>query len=663
MKRKAYACCMILIMCLSLCCPAYASFFADVDNPTCYASAVDWAVEKGITSGIAATNFEPETVCTEAEILTFIHRYMGTPKAVSSASVSDTASGRYYAEAVAWACEQKVVDGETFNAESLCTRSKAVEYLWKLAGRPATGDIEFSDVPSDAAYAQAVSWAVEHGITNGTSATTFSPDGVCSRGQIIALLYRYDALDAASSGREADSMDFAAKLSEIERLAAEAKSQFEKGDHTPLSEPVPYKILWLGYTHVTYQNLDFRMTDFDRKYLEAVVLNFEKVVEKYSGHNVDITIDLHFIDKTVPLTKDPNSNWLHLAKETAQTDIDAYTEQAYYDTVLTTVQTKGSENESRNRNMSGYGVYDVMLGLEFYGLESQMGYSTFNLYHPKKGIDQMDDPSEPVLYATSVALHEWLHQLEYLGELLGIEYPNTHAYQGPEYPGYEAVYADAADDEKLCAFYEAVLGGTVPFTDEGGNTRNVGIYPTMWRLVKRDALDAGSVTIQSSAGDSYLTGQTDEPTVTTAEHACIWQIRYGGTKGCILIPETVPEKQLTLSNAWDLEGNPLHMFQPNPNYPEAQLWQLTKNTNGTYCIRTAYSSGRAVTVENSGKAAVIQTAETPKETQTWIIKNICVKKARIAYGQPTAAGGRNSGELRGRSSYSNRRKSKGDVEH
>lgn len=145
------------------------------------------------------------------------------------------------------------------------------------------------------------------------------------------------------------------------------------------------------------------------------------------------------------------------------------------------------------------------------------------------------------------------------------------------------------------------------------------MYPKMWRLIKRDVLNIGYITIKSSNGDFYLTGQEKEPFVTTVDKVMKWEIHYGGTKGYILISEVQPQKQLTLSNAWDQEGNYLHIFQHNPNYPEAQLWQFTKNADGTYCIRTAYSSRRAVTVEKPGATAVIKSAETPSSKQKWMI--------------------------------------------
>lgn len=446
----------------------------------------------------------------------------------------------------------------------------------------------FTDAGGDAGCAGAVNWAAEKGT-------------------------------AAGPGGAADKPDLEARAKELDQLVAEAKRQFKADDHTPLSEPVSYKVLWLGYTQVTYGKLDFRMTASDREYLKAVALNFEKVVEEYAGPSVDISVDLHFVDKAVPLTKADDADWLYLNKTAAQADIDTYAAQMDYDTVFTTVQTAGNENARRNRGKDGYGVHEVMTGLKTHGMENQMGYSTFDLGKPEAGTYPLADPKIPSLYATAVAIHEWLHQLEYLGTLLDIEYPDTHAYMGPEeYPGYQKVVA-GKDNYDFCEFYKNVLGGTVPYTDKSG-TRHVGIYPAMWRLIKRDALNIGSFALKNGSGNLYLTAQEKEPTVTVSAQPSKWYIRYGGTKGYILMPETDPDRQLTLSNAWDGEGNNLHMFWANPGYPEAQLWRFTKNADGTYCIRTAYGSGRAVTAAKAGAAVVIKAAKSPNKAQTWTIE-------------------------------------------
>jgi len=158
--------------------------FTDVKTSDYFAEPVAWAVEKGMTSGTSATTFSPNATCTQGQILTFLWRAKGEPK--PAGTVSGT---QYYATAAQWAKEQGLTDN--FSAEADSVRAMVVTYLWKLAGSPkAAGTSNFSDVSANADYAQAVAWAVEQGITSGTSATTFSPDSVCTRGQIVNFLYR-----------------------------------------------------------------------------------------------------------------------------------------------------------------------------------------------------------------------------------------------------------------------------------------------------------------------------------------------------------------------------------------------------------------------------------------------------------------------------------------
>ena len=162
--------------------------FRDVQESDYFAQPVLWAVEKGIAAGTSANSFSPNQVCRKVEILTFLWRSQGKPEPSIRAPYSNLSPDDYYYKAVLWGCETGLVDRGDFDRE--CTRSFAMMYLWILAGRPSAPASDFTDVPQDAEYAQAVSWAVEQGVTAGTSATTFSPDSVCTRGQIVTFLYR-----------------------------------------------------------------------------------------------------------------------------------------------------------------------------------------------------------------------------------------------------------------------------------------------------------------------------------------------------------------------------------------------------------------------------------------------------------------------------------------
>lgn len=156
--------------------------FTDVPATEYYAKPVAWAVEQGITNGTSATTFSPNSTCTQGHILTFLWRAQDEPAPAGAVSGTE-----YYAKAMQWAKEQGLI-GANLSPSAPCTRADVVTYLWKLAGSPNAKTSNFTDVP--ASCSQAVAWAVEKGVTNGTSATTFSPDSICTRGQIVTFLYR-----------------------------------------------------------------------------------------------------------------------------------------------------------------------------------------------------------------------------------------------------------------------------------------------------------------------------------------------------------------------------------------------------------------------------------------------------------------------------------------
>ena len=165
--------------------------FADVKDTDYFAKAVKWAVEKGITTGTSDTTFSPSDTCTRAQILTFIWRAVGSPKSSAANPFADVKADDYYYYAALWAYEKDMISGNRFEGATPCTRASAVEYLWKNAGSPdSAASGSFSDVAKSAEYSNAVSWAVESNVTAGTSETTFSPDTICSRGQIVTFLNR-----------------------------------------------------------------------------------------------------------------------------------------------------------------------------------------------------------------------------------------------------------------------------------------------------------------------------------------------------------------------------------------------------------------------------------------------------------------------------------------
>ncbi len=170
--------------------------FVDVADSAYYHDAVLWAVEKVITSGTTGTTFSPDMICTRAQAVTFLWRAMGSPEPTSAnCPFTDVSADAYYHKAVLWAVEKGIVKGTsptTFSPSDTVTRSQSMTFLWRAAGETtSTSANPFADVSKDAYYYNAVLWAVEKDITKGTSDTAFSPDGGCTRAQIVTFLYRY----------------------------------------------------------------------------------------------------------------------------------------------------------------------------------------------------------------------------------------------------------------------------------------------------------------------------------------------------------------------------------------------------------------------------------------------------------------------------------------
>lgn len=171
-----------------------ASIFADVPTDAYYAKAVEWAVKKGITNGKANGLFGSNDPCTRGQIVTFLWRAAGSPAPKGTAKVpADVLPGSYCYDAVAWALENGITNGladGTFGVNNTCTRGQSVTFLYRAMGTAPTTVNGFTDVAAGDFYAEAVAWAVENGVTNGTSASTFSPNAGCTRAQIVTFLFR-----------------------------------------------------------------------------------------------------------------------------------------------------------------------------------------------------------------------------------------------------------------------------------------------------------------------------------------------------------------------------------------------------------------------------------------------------------------------------------------
>ncbi len=230
--------------------------FSDVKDSAYYADAVKWAVEKSITAGTSATTFSPDNTCTRAQILTFLWRAVGSPKRFGFIIFDDVKADEYFYEPAMWAKDHEMVSGRNFEPDTPCTRAATVVYLWKNAGSPETAVTGvFTDVDANAEYAQAVAWAVKNGVTSGTSATTFSPDLTCTRGQIVTFLKRAMSVSQSSTGadnsndsqtpaedsddsavKQPDKTDDTSKTEKPEKTDDTSKNDTSKTDDTSKSD-------------------------------------------------------------------------------------------------------------------------------------------------------------------------------------------------------------------------------------------------------------------------------------------------------------------------------------------------------------------------------------------------------------------------------------------
>ena len=175
--------------------PAKYPGFVDAPASSYFYEAVMWAVENGVATGISASRFDPDGVCTRAQAVAFLWRAAGSPEPEPrTMPFTDVPVGSYYYDAVLWAVENGITKGTsdtTFSPNDTCTRAQIVSFLWRSEKTPvASSRNPFTDVKPGAYYLDAVLWVVESGITKGTTAMKFSPDADCTRAQIVTFLWR-----------------------------------------------------------------------------------------------------------------------------------------------------------------------------------------------------------------------------------------------------------------------------------------------------------------------------------------------------------------------------------------------------------------------------------------------------------------------------------------
>ncbi len=169
--------------------------FVDVPAGVYYEDAVVWAAQKGITGGTSATTFSPDLGCTRAQVVTFLWRTNGAPEAKGYLPYQDVPLDSYYAKAVLWAAREGITGGTsatTFSPNDICTRAQVVTFLWRAHGAPTpvSGYRPFMDVPAGIYYDEAVTWATENKITTGLNGPYFGPSGTCTRAQVVTFLWR-----------------------------------------------------------------------------------------------------------------------------------------------------------------------------------------------------------------------------------------------------------------------------------------------------------------------------------------------------------------------------------------------------------------------------------------------------------------------------------------
>jgi hypothetical protein len=169
--------------------------FTDVNVNGYYADAVLWALDKSVTGGKTAATFAPAAACTRAQAVTFLWRAMGSPAPTATVNpFTDVSADAYYYKAILWALEKGVTGGTSataFSPDAVCSRGQIVTFQYRAAGSPAvTGKSAFTDVPAGAYFADAVNWAVAQGVTSGMNGTAFAPKDHCTRGQIVTFLFR-----------------------------------------------------------------------------------------------------------------------------------------------------------------------------------------------------------------------------------------------------------------------------------------------------------------------------------------------------------------------------------------------------------------------------------------------------------------------------------------
>lgn len=211
--------------------PVQIAGFSDVMSNDDFARAVPWAVENGIAEPSSKTTFSPNEPCTRGQVVEYIYRWQGSPKASGKNPFKDVKSSDTFYNAVRWASKNGFIDGKTFNGNAPCTRGDALEILYKCSGSMSMIAIDkFTDVPRSSKYQQPVSWAYYCAIAKPTTKTTFEPESVCTKGQIVTFIYQVEHTGVK------DWMDTTQKNSNPKSSKKNAKSDSSQTDNALTDE-------------------------------------------------------------------------------------------------------------------------------------------------------------------------------------------------------------------------------------------------------------------------------------------------------------------------------------------------------------------------------------------------------------------------------------------
>lgn len=419
---------------------------------------------------------------------------------------------------------------------------------------------------------------------------------------ILAVLIACSILLTGPTAAAVSESSFSEKAAEMQSLIDQAKEQAENGDYTNLDAPAPFKVLFLAYQSVKYNGVIYTMTTAQKNYLNQIAKNFEASVEKFANNNVDIEITVFFVGSTVDIPAKYNSDGsagpFTITLGDAKAALSERNVMGTYDSVICT---------------SGYSGNSV-LGMTYDAIHNGYGYSYIKL----GSVTAIPDLTRPTTLGTQVAIHEWLHQLESFRVWLGIDYPDTHAYQGGDkYKDYEHYTVDP--EIEWASYYKDVLSAKVLYK----GSKYIGMYPKMWRVTPR-AMMAGTFCIKNAGSGQYLKLAEDKNKLNQSafiqEPSIKWILYYRKNNSFTIINKE--KYRFDVLNAYNQNGTFINAGATS-SVVKAQTWDIQTNDDGTYSIFTMLDgTRRCIQIgTQSSDRPVLYTAD-GTDSQKWIFEQI-----------------------------------------